>query len=201
MAQAEHYAMLGGMSSSSRSSRPVYARQVESMDADQARQSGSALPPPKDEELVKIGDFAKRAGTNLRTLRYYEEIGLLQPATRSSGGFRYYRAEDLDRLRVVASLQHLGLELARIRELMDTRDEGCSRKEFHTRVRHALLEQSALIEARVNELQERRRSLDEALAKLGQCESCDHRPARLNNFCQPCQIDGKALPQDLSALF
>ena len=61
--------------------------------------------PPKD--LIKIGDFAELAGTNLRTLRYYEEIGLLAPAARSAGGFRYYRREDLDRLRMVASLQDL----------------------------------------------------------------------------------------------
>ena len=60
-------------------------------------------------QLLKIGDFAKLAGTNLRTLRYYEEIGLLQPASRSTGGFRYYRSEDLDRLRMVTSLKGLGL--------------------------------------------------------------------------------------------
>jgi hypothetical protein len=42
-------------------------------------------------KLLKIGAFAELAGTNLRTLCYYEEVGLLQPAARSSGGFRYYR--------------------------------------------------------------------------------------------------------------
>ena len=42
-------------------------------------------------KLLKIGAFAELAGTNLRTPCYYEEVGLLQPAGRSSGGFRYYR--------------------------------------------------------------------------------------------------------------
>ena len=50
------------------------------------------------EDLVKIGDFARLAHTNLRTLRYYEEIGLLQPALRSDGGFRYFRQTDLNNI-------------------------------------------------------------------------------------------------------
>lgn len=159
----------------------------------------SASTAPQD--LIKIGDFAKLAGTNLRTLRYYEELGLLTPASRSSGGFRYYRVEDLDRLRMVASLQRLGLELARIRELMDTRAPGASRGEFLIRVRRALGEQAALIDQRVAELGEQRKGLEQALTKLNECETCDHHPTAGNNFCHPCQVDGKSLPTDLSALF
>jgi DNA-binding transcriptional MerR regulator len=161
-------------------------------------------PGPSDgieNGLIKIGDFAKLAGTNLRTLRYYEEIGLLQPASRSAGGFRYYRAEDLDRLRMVSSLQTLGLELARIRELMDTRAAGRPQAELVLRVRTALREQARLIDGRIADLTAQRRGIDEALAKLSICEGCDHHPEPDNNFCHPCQVDGKPLPADLSALF
>ena len=69
-------------------------------------------------DLLKIGDFAKLANTNLRTLRYYEELGLIQPATRSQGGFRYYRHTDIHRVQMIRDLQELGLHLDRIRELM-----------------------------------------------------------------------------------
>lgn len=157
--------------------------------------------PAAAKDLIKIGDFAAMAGTNLRTLRYYEEIGLLRPASRSGGGFRFYRPEDLNRLRMVASLQRLGLELARIRELMDTRDEGLDRRSFLTRVRSALDEQKALISARITELETQRAGLDGALAKLSSCEACSHSPTPGNNFCNPCQVDHQALPPDLSALF
>jgi DNA-binding transcriptional MerR regulator len=153
------------------------------------------------ERLIKIGEFAELAGTNLRTLRYYEEIGLLEPAARSAGGFRFYRRADLERLRMVASLQGLGLELARIRELMPTRAEGRSHGEFLAGVRRALREQVALLDARMAELAERRRGLEQALAKLVECDGCNHHPSRDNDFCHPCQVDGKALPPDLSALF
>jgi len=152
-------------------------------------------------ELIKIGDFAKLAGTNLRTVRYYEELGLLTPASRSSGGFRYYRIEDLDRLRMVGNLQRLGLELSRIRDLMYTRTPGSPRGEFLEHVRRALREQAALIDQRVAELGEQRQGLEQAMTKLTECESCDHHPEVGNNFCHPCQVDGKSLPTDLSALF
>ena len=151
--------------------------------------------------LLKIGDFARLAGTNLRTLRYYEEIGLLEPASRSPGGFRFYRREDLDRLRMVASLQRLGLELARIRALMDTRDRRLDRQEFLARVRRALGEQQALIATRIGELEAQRAGIQTALHKLTECAACDHHPAAENNFCHPCQVDGSTLPADLSALF
>src|SRR5688572_29001550 len=95
--------------------------------------------------LLKIGDFARLAGTNLRTLRYYEEIGLLVPAARSQGGFRYYRGTDLNRLNMVRDLQELGLHLDRIRELMSTREELGSRAGFLKRVRAALAEQDRLL--------------------------------------------------------
>lgn len=157
--------------------------------------------PAGTQNLIKIGDFAKLADTNLRTLRYYEELGLLTPASRSSGGFRYYRVEDLDRLRMVANLQRLGLELARIRDLMATRTSGSSRSEFLNQVRRALGEQAALIDQRVAELGQQRQGLEQAISKLGECDACDHHPSAGNNFCHPCQIDGKSLPTDLSALF
>ncbi len=171
------------------------------MDGPSGENDRDEAPDEAQLGLLKIGDFAKLAGTNLRTLRYYEEIGLLEPASRSPGGFRFYRREDLDRLRMVGSLQRLGLELARIRELMDTRDRRLDRQEFLARVRRALDEQQALIAARIVELEEQRGGIQAALLKLKECASCDHHPAAENNFCHPCQVDGSSLPADLSALF
>jgi DNA-binding transcriptional MerR regulator len=154
-----------------------------------------------DAALIKIGDFARRAGTNLRTLRYYEELGLVLPAARSAGGLRYYRAAELDRMAMIAGLQRLGLELVQIRGLLATREPGASREESMARVRHALSEQGELIDQRLAELTAQRRRVDEALAKLGECDACSHHPAVGNNFCHPCQLDGRPLPADLSALF
>lgn len=151
--------------------------------------------------LLKIGDFARLAGTNLRTLRYYEEIGLLEPAARSQGGFRYYRQTDLNRLNMIRDLQELGLHLDRIRELMETRHGAESREQFLVRVRGALEEQDRLLAEKIATLEEQRRRIGEALDKVHECERCRHMPSDNNNHCEPCALTGQPLPATVSALF
>lgn len=154
-----------------------------------------------DQALLKIGDFARVAGTNLRTLRYYEELGLLEPASRSQGGFRYYRRTQLNRLNMIRDLQSLGLNLDRIGELMATREVVDARDQFLTRVRQALHEQDRLLSERVKELDEQRAGIARALSKLHDCETCRHAPHSDNNFCEPCTMTGQPLPETISALF
>jgi DNA-binding transcriptional MerR regulator len=160
---------------------------------------GSALQP--EAGLLKIGDFARIAGTNLRTLRYYEELGLLRPASRSAGGFRYYRQTDVNRLNMIRDLQELGLHLDRIRELMSTRDANEPREVMLRRVRDALGEQDRLLQERMRTLEEQRGRLATALKKIGECEICKHVPGPANNHCEPCCITGESLPPKISALF
>lgn len=156
---------------------------------------------PAATDLLKIGDFARVAGTNLRTLRYYEELELLRPARRSQGGFRYYRATDLNRLNMIRDLQELGLHLDRIRELMATRDRDEARPVFLERVREALREQDRLLGERIAALEHQRERLTAAAKKLSDCECCKHLPGPANNFCEPCVITGHPLPAKVSALF
>jgi len=151
--------------------------------------------------LLKIGEFARLAGTNLRTLRYYEEIGLLPPAARSQGGFRYYRQTDLNRLNMIRDLQELGLHLERIGELMDTRGGGAKREEFLARVRAALEEQDRLLLEKIDALDEQRRRIALAIDKVHECERCRHVPTTKNNHCEPCALTGQPLPTTVSALF
>lgn len=152
-------------------------------------------------ELLKIGDFARLAGTNLRTLRYYEELGLLEPSHRSDGGFRYYRRTDLNRLAAIRTLQDLGLHLDRIRDLLDRRGDRSDRVAFLERVRSALQEEDRLIEESLSHLEAQRAKVASALDKLSQCRPCPHTPTPNNNFCEPCINTGEALPEFLSALF
>jgi MerR family transcriptional regulator, thiopeptide resistance regulator len=161
----------------------------------------NAQSAPLEPGLLKIGEFARKAGTNLRTLRYYEEIGLLVPAARSKGGFRFYRESDANRLKMVQTLQRLGLHLSQISEVMSTRQEGkeCD-DECLLRVHGALEEQDRLLEKRVSELQAQRKRIHHAIAKLRECEECEVVPGPENNFCDPCPGTGRALPEDLSAL-
>jgi MerR family Zn(II)-responsive transcriptional regulator of zntA len=66
----------------------------------------------------RIGELAARSGVTPDTLRYYERLGLLPRAHRSTGGFRLYTREAFDRLRFVKQAQSLGLTLHEIRDLL-----------------------------------------------------------------------------------
>jgi DNA-binding transcriptional MerR regulator len=153
------------------------------------------------EELLKIGDFARRAETNLRTLRYYEEIGLISPAARSAGGFRYYRPTDVNRVRLIRDLSELGMQLGQIAALFGDRAKKLDREERVERVRRALEEQDRLLAARIGVLEAMRGKVGEALGKLTDCSGCGLNPSSDNNFCEPCQRTLNALPDLLSALF
>jgi DNA-binding transcriptional MerR regulator len=86
----------------------------------------SASGPPAGEARVKyrIEQVAERLRTTRRTLRYYEEIGLLLPAERTEGGYRLYSEEDIARLERIQRLKDLlGFSLAEIRALLHADDE------------------------------------------------------------------------------
>jgi DNA-binding transcriptional MerR regulator len=153
------------------------------------------------QDLLKIGDFARLADTNLRTLRYYEELGLIVPAGRTQGGFRFYRCTDINRVQMIRDLQELGLHLDRIRELIGARQAGEAREKFLDRVRQALEEQDRMLVERVRTLEAQRTKVAQALHKISECRHCTHSPSATNNFCEPCTTTGEKLPEHLSALY
>jgi DNA-binding transcriptional MerR regulator len=72
---------------------------------------------------LRIGEAAQQAGVSPRTLRYYEQLGLLEPSSRSRGGARRYGAADLERLARIRSLQELlGQDLDEIRAVLSAED-------------------------------------------------------------------------------
>jgi DNA-binding transcriptional MerR regulator len=68
--------------------------------------------------LWRVGELAKRTGVSVRTLHWYEEMGLLSPAQRSESGQRLYSSEDLGRLQQIRSLRQIGLSLDEIRDCL-----------------------------------------------------------------------------------
>lgn len=151
--------------------------------------------------LLKIGEFARLADTNLRTLRYYEELGLLVPAARSTGGFRFYRPTDVNRVRLIWDLQNLGLQLEQISTLLGKREQGLSQTELVSRMTAVLQEHDKLLKERIESLEGQRERVAEAHVKLSECSTCSHHPAPGNNFCEPCVAAHGPLPDLLSALF
>lgn len=73
---------------------------------------------------MRIGQLADATGTPPKTLRYYEEIGLLQPDGRTESGYRMYGENAVERLRFVRRAKSLGLSLKDIAEILATTDAG-----------------------------------------------------------------------------
>ena len=75
---------------------------------------------------MRIGELAEAAGTTTKTLRFYEDQGLLPPAERTPGGYRDYTTESLTRIDFIHRGQAAGLSLAQIRQVLDIRPRPSS---------------------------------------------------------------------------
>jgi DNA-binding transcriptional MerR regulator len=99
---------------------------------------------------MQIKEFAQRTNLSAKTIRYYEEIGLLPPPKRRINGYRDYSEADIGRARFVAGTRTLDFSLDDIQEILDLRD----RREAPCRVVLTLLEEKANeISKRIAELQ------------------------------------------------
>ena len=71
-----------------------------------------------DEPVLHIGEVAARTDLSLRSLRHWEEVGLLKPSGRSDGGFRLYTEADVDKILVIRRMKPLGFTLDQMRDVM-----------------------------------------------------------------------------------
>ena len=125
------------------------------------------LPEDSSARMMRIGEVAELTGTTPRTIRYYEEIGLLSGGTeRELGKHRCYSREDVERIREIVRLKDLlGLSLEQLSQLLEAESARADiRREYYETDdpgrRHALGEQSlghirhqlALVRSRIDEL-------------------------------------------------
>jgi DNA-binding transcriptional MerR regulator len=93
-----------------------------------------------DSKHMQIGEVATRTELSLRTIRHYEETGLVVPSARSQGGFRLYTEADIARLMVIRRMKPLGFTLDEMRDLLDATDRLDSADPADGAEREALLE-------------------------------------------------------------
>jgi|SRR5579875_60940 DNA-binding transcriptional MerR regulator len=141
----------------------------------------SAVDTDEQAPLYTIEQVATRTGMTKRTLRYYEEVGLLPPTGRTEGNYRRYSEADIERLERIKKLRDLlGFSLNDIRNLLEADDERGQIKEAYRQETEAaakiaqleradelLREQLHIIEQKITGLEQMRRSI---LAKLEQHE-------------------------------
>ena len=120
---------------------------------------------------MQIGEVAERTGLSLRTIRYYEEMGLVTPSGRSPGGFRLYTDDDVARFTVIKRMKPLDFALEEMREVLGVLDAlACTAEDDPARA--ALLDRLVMfreaVDERISSLQaqlEVARSFGEELAE------------------------------------
>ncbi|WP_168583100.1 MerR family DNA-binding transcriptional regulator [Gephyromycinifex aptenodytis] len=103
--------------------------------------SAGALPelrPSETATQIQIGEVAARTGLSLRTIRYYEDVGLLTPAARTKGGFRLYSEADMARLQLLQQMKPLEWRLEEMGDLLGVLTSLAANPSSHERA--ALLE-------------------------------------------------------------
>ncbi len=91
------------------------------------------------EFIFTISEFGKRSRTTVRTLRFYQELGLLAPAKQNSSGHKLYGFEELAKLQQIQSLKFLGYSLQEIKNLIDTESDVSKQLEKSLPWQHKLL--------------------------------------------------------------
>ncbi|MGZ0069670.1 MerR family transcriptional regulator [Microbacterium sp. Yaish 1] len=120
----------------------------------------------RDEVTMRIGEVTERTEMSFRTLRHYDEIGLVTPSARTEGGFRLYTEDDVARILLIRRMKPLGYSLDEMRELLDVVD-ALAASPADTELRARLETIRAGATERREKLTRQVAMADEFLAQLG----------------------------------
>jgi Cu(I)-responsive transcriptional regulator len=136
--------------------------------------------------MLAIGTLAKRTGTKVQTIRYYEQIGLLPEPERTEGGQRRYGDDDLDRLAFIRHARQLGFTLEAIRELLELSDNPGRSCADVDRIAHRQLKE---VEARIARLEALRKELKRMLKECSRDTVSDCRVLEVLRDHSACLAD------------
>ena len=139
-------------------------------------------------ELLRVGELAKAVGKTVRAMHLYEELGLLKPATRTSGGFRLYAPEAVERIDWIIKLQAIGFTLSEIQGFIAAFDAAQSGRLATNHVRNVFGNKVRSIREQISQLQGIENDLEEALSYLESCQSCS--PTYAPSDCGVCDHEG-----------
>ncbi len=136
--------------------------------------------------MMQIGDLAARAKVTTRTLRYYEELGLIEPECRTEGGFRLYSEEQLRRLDIIQSLKALGFDLERITAIFKLKENVETGGDLARKMIHCLAEQQEEIDRKIAHYQQMQERNNRAIEVLRGCLCCSIKV--FERDCHQCQV-------------
>jgi DNA-binding transcriptional MerR regulator len=123
---------------------------------------------------MRIGELASRSGVSTKTIRYYEDIGVVPAPQRSASGYREYDETALDRLAFIRAAQAVGLSLGEIRSIVALRDGGDTPCGY---VLDLLRSRAGELDRRIAELHSLRGELDRLVERAGGLDPADCDPS------------------------
>ena len=142
---------------------------------------------PDSRPLLRVGDIARQSGKTVRAIHLYEELGLLQPASRSRGGFRLYDASALERVRWIELLSELGFSLAEMRTVIERWWEAGHAPEAMADLRALFTAKLSDTRAAIRRQRELERELLAGIDYLRVCAECEQ-PGPTQG-CSACEQD------------
>lgn len=124
-------------------------------------------------QALTVGQVARATGMPAKTIRYYEQVGVLHPPTRNAAGYRQYTERSLARLRFIRRARALGLPLHQLKALTAALD-GAPRAAMRTRLLACVQTQQSSVRRRIAELQHLQRQLERVRRRLGAPAPADH---------------------------
>jgi DNA-binding transcriptional MerR regulator len=137
-------------------------------------------------EQWTVSEMARRAKCTLRTIRFYEQRGLLSVEARTGGRHRRYSLHDLERLRLIVELRRAGLSLDEIRAMLEIKRRHASGAVASLELRARLEGWIAVLDARVAELSRIRIEFEQLQASLLVCKDCRSEPT-FPDACAKCE--------------
>lgn len=135
--------------------------------------------------MLTTGDMARLSQSTLRTVRFYEESGILKPAQRTEGGHRLFAKCELDKLKLVADLRSAGLTLDEIKSLLEVKGRSSSGAIAARELGARITSQIELMSERIALLERVRNELQTTRGNLEACSEC-HDNELFPDDCERC---------------
>ena len=123
------------------------------------------------EEFYQIGQISELADISKRTVRYYQEVGLIEPSKLTEGGFRLFNKKDLHRLKIIKVFKDLGFELKEIQDMLPNKTLN-TKKEMIDYSKNVIKKQIEVINQQIDNLEKTKEKRLVDLILLNTCEKC-----------------------------
>ncbi len=141
-------------------------------------------------QVLKIGQLAQATGVSAKTIRYYEQVGVLPPANRTVAGYRQYAEHSLHRLLFIRRARTLGLSLQNLKSLTAALDDG-PRATVRPRLLGLVREQLSAVQQQISDLHLFRQQLEQVVQRLLVPAPADH-----SDGCRCLEMDDAAAHAD-----